>query len=476
MHYSLTTYLVQIINVLTSIYVAKLLGPENFGIYNALLIFLGYAAYLEFGALSLMGRDLPFFIGQNTATKVLEIDGAARHVTILGSLFGFFILFSYSFVLNSSQKFHIGLQTISIVIILQQIYTYHRIRLRSFGNFKELSIQNLIYTLITSFFAISFVFLYGFNGRLFALFLSHTLIIIYALFKHPWPKVPILKFNLYTKQIISGLPILISSLLISIIVSVDRIVALNFLGALQLGYISIGYMLFSFITLIPSALNQVLFTHMNIVFGKENKQIDKLELFVLKPTIILSKLLPLIIGPLVLILPFLITYFLPDYIKGIQASRIIILATFFYGIIGSTDNFLVTTNKLSVYFLFGGIALIINILLDILFINLDFGILGIAFGGTFLTYFIYSTLLISYSLFRFKLKYKVILIYFLKIYIPFFYMVFLLFSIEYIADKIFLINSNFFSILLKVVIYIFTFTPLVFKYLKTNIFNQFKNL
>ena len=108
------------------------------------------------------------------------------------------------------------------------------------------------------------------------------------------------------------------------------------------------------------------------------------------PSVILSCLLPLIIGPLYLILPVAVGTFLPAYTPGTTAARIVAVGIFFYGILGLTDYFLVTTGKLKQYALFGGTALVFNIVVDYSLIRMGYGIEGIAFGGTLLTYFFYS--------------------------------------------------------------------------------------
>ena len=180
-YYSSSAYISQIIGLISGIWVARLLGPEEFGIWNAVMLVLGYATYTELGVLSAMGRDLPLYLGQGDLKKAAAVESAARYTTIFGAVLGAVILFFISFFVNLSFKMSIGLQAMALVLILQQIYTYHRIYLRSHNQFKELSLQQVLFSMGTAILAILFVLFRGWEGRLFAAILAHLLILSYAI-------------------------------------------------------------------------------------------------------------------------------------------------------------------------------------------------------------------------------------------------------------------------------------------------------
>jgi O-antigen/teichoic acid export membrane protein len=88
----------------------------------------------------------------------------------------------------------LGLQAMAVVLILQQVYTYHRVVLRSHNYFKELSQQQVLLAIVSSGLAILFVIFGGLVGRLIAAILAQAVIVLYALRRNPWLAVP--KFNL----------------------------------------------------------------------------------------------------------------------------------------------------------------------------------------------------------------------------------------------------------------------------------------
>jgi len=160
---------------------------------------------------------------------------------------------------------------------------------------------------------------------------------------------------------------------------------------------------------------------------------------------------------------------LPAYIPGIAAARIVVIGIFFYGILGLTDYFLVTIDKLKQYALFGCVALLLNIILDYLFIRMGYGIEGVATGGTLITYFVYSCIVIGYALSHYTKRLGDWGIYFLKLWSPFIYMILVLWFVENLVNHVMTPVSNtmmLFATFVKLLLYIFCFLPLMYVVLK----------
>jgi O-antigen/teichoic acid export membrane protein len=263
----------------------------------------------------------------------------------------------------------------------------------------------------------------------------------------------------------SGILISASGFIISLVTSVDRLMISTFLGTTNLGYFGLSLMLISVVSLIPAMASQVLYPRINFEFGQSHKNIAELSNYVLKPPIILSLILPFLIGPIIFILPSLINFFLPAYIPGISAAKIAVFGIYFYAVLGLTDYFLVTTGKLKIYALFGTITLLFNISIDYLFIKMNLGIEGIAFGGTLLTYFFYSSIVIGYAVSFYKKSLHSIFLYLFKIWLPFFYMILLICGIEFIFDHFVndsLINTPSIIFILKIIIYLLGCIPFIY--------------
>lgn len=468
-YYSSSAYVSQIIGLVSGIWVASLLGPEEFGIWNAFMLVLGYATYTELGVLSAMGRDLPLYLGQGDLKKAAAIEGASRYTTIFGALLAAILLLVFSLFGNHSSKMTIGLQAMSLVLILQQVYAHHRIYLRSHNKFKELSQQQVLFSIATAILALIFVIWDGLEGRLFAAIVAHLLILVYAIRRDPWNEVPKFDLGITWSLMLDGIPILISGFIITMLTSIDRLMIITFLGERQLGYVGLGIMLVSVVSMVPALAIQVLVPQINFLYGSTGKNVETLRSYVLNPPMLLSAILPLVIGPIYLLLPLVVETFLSEYVPGITAARIVTLGTFFYGILGLTDTFLLTLGKLKQYAIFGFSAFIFNVLLDFIFIKMGFGIEGVAFAGTLLTYFLYSTIIIGYALSHYTKEIKVWVKFFARLWSPFLYMVTAVCIIDFAVNYFLSTKSQaetFLTACIKVVLYLICCFPLIYLALK----------
>jgi O-antigen/teichoic acid export membrane protein len=476
-YYSSSAYVSQFIGLISVFFVARFLGPEDFGIWNAVMLVLSYAAYAEMGVLSVMGRDLPLYLGQRDFKRAAVVEGAARYTTIFGSVIVAVIIIFVSLFNNFSSKMSMGLQAIAFVLVFQQIYTYHRVYLRSHNRFKELSRQQVFFSLITAITSILFVIYGGLEGRFFAAIIANAFILFYAIRRNPWETLP--KFNLSVAWSLMrvGIPIVISGFLITMLTTIDRIMIFTFLGESQLGYFGLGIMIVSIVSTIPAMAIQVLVPQINFIYGSTGRNIESLRAYVLNPSVVLSVLLPVFIGPIILLIPSIVQSYLPEYVSGIKAARIVTLGTFFYGILGLTDTFLVTLGKLKQYAFFGLLVLIFNIVLDFIFIKIGLGIEGVAIGGTVITYFFYSTIVIGYALSYYEKDLKTVISFFFRLWVHFLYMVVSLFLIDYTVNYFFYSEfpiETYLIVCFKIVFYLLSYLPLIYLVFKKLNINPIK--
>ena len=394
-----------------------------------------------------------------------SIEGAARQSTLVGASLAALVVLACSFLPGQVSTVALGLRVMAIVLILQQAYTYHRTVLRSYNQFGELGRQQVLSGVLGAVLSIALVMALGFEGRLIAGFMTAAAILLYAVRRNPWRPVP--KFNASVSWSLMrvGVPIIISGFVLSLVTTVDRLVVITFLDATQLGYLGLGLMLTNLVSLIPGMASQVLYPRITYHFGNTGKNVAALRSYVLKPPMILSSFLPLMIGPVYLALPFVIRVFLPDYTPGITSARIIVIGIFFYSVLGLTDYFLVTIGKLKQYVFIGCTALALNIGLDFLSLHFGYGIEGIAAGGTLLTYFFYSCIVIGYALSHYTRHLRDWVRYFFRLWTPFICMIVLLWFVEALVNRLMPSisrNDLLFATIVQVLLYLLCCLPLFY--------------
>lgn len=428
--FSSTSIFSQILGVISSFVVAKILGPTDFGVWNAVSIALVYGAFCDLGILPAMARDLPFYIGQGNIQKASEIRNTAYVTTLVASLLVMVVLVGISFDKTQSPYMVLGLRGMAVVIVLQRVYIYYLTVFRCYNEFTLLSKLQVVFAVINTVFVILLVIEYGFMGRISAAILVYIPVLCYVIFRKK--NKPVFKFNKNIAWHLTkiGIPLTLSSIFAGFLTTVDRLMIIKYLDATQLGYFGISLMITSLIFLIPGSVNQVLYPRIANRFGEAQRDILSIENYILTPTIIIAYLVPILIGFGYLILPIVIELFLPQYLEGLSAARIVLIGMFFSSIAGTTDYLLVIVGKLKQYVIIGFCVLFLNISMNFIVLELGWGISGIALSGTLGMSFFYSAAFIGYALFLYS-KSKLDFVKFgLKIYLPFIYMYSVLILLE----------------------------------------------
>jgi O-antigen/teichoic acid export membrane protein len=428
--YSASTTVSQGLNLGLGLWMAHVLAPAEFGLWNALSLVLVYGAYVDFGIVSAMGRDLPFYYGQNETEQAARLEGAARWATLAGGVLAAAVIAAVSLRADLSPTMKIGLRMMAATLVLQQAYTYHRIVLRGHNKFRELSVQQLLQSLTTVVVAVVGMAAFGLFGRMLAALLAQATVLVYAVYRDPWQSIPRFSGSLTRRLMLVGLPITLSGFIVSMVTTVDRLMVISFLGSTELGYFGFALLVTSVVTLVPATASQVLFPRITYQFGQSGSDIGALRTFALTPPVVLASLLPIVIGPLYLILPFAVAQFLPEYEPGVTAIRIILIGIFWLATMGLADYFLLTTGKLRQSVLFAALALCFNVVADYVALRLGYGIEGVAVTGTLLTYSLYACVVIGYVLSHYTRKLSEWRDYFLRLWVPFGYMVVMLWLVD----------------------------------------------
>jgi len=90
--------------------------------------------------------------------------------------------------------------------------------------------------------------------------------------------------------------------------------------------------------------------------------------------------------------PF-VTRFLPDYVPGIGAMKIIVIGPLFLALAAGFGNLLNVLNRQVWYLVIQGCALLLNVTLNVILVKSGLGISGVATGTT-ITYALYGTVLV----------------------------------------------------------------------------------
>jgi O-antigen/teichoic acid export membrane protein len=430
-YYTGSSYICQLLGIITSVLIKWFLGPSLTGVWTALQVVLRYSTWSHLGIQSAAAREIPYFRGKGDEHEASSIRDTSFCFSLIMSCIAGAVIFIWSIIYGNKFPHHVvfGIRIISLIVVATAIYNFYLVALGGYKNFSFLSKLKIFNALITLILVVVLVPLFNIYGLFFAALFNVLLSIAYAVINTHYQ----IKFEIERARIFAllkiGVPLVFGGFAFTILMSIDKIMIIRMLGAEKLGFYTIATMGVTYAYTLPSNLNIVMFPRFQEKYSI-NDSVEDIKKYFLDIILVLSCMLPVLLGVLYFVVPVLVHYILPKFTPGIASFKILIIGCFFLSLTPTSTNFLITLNK---QVRLAGITIItifISILLNYYFIKVKgLGINGAAIG-TCIGYFGYFTLLSVYSLAHF-MKYRDMLHYFMKPFVAFIYLVAAILLLEY---------------------------------------------
>lgn len=359
---------------------AKLLGPSTWGFWNMLNLILVYGCLSHFGVINAMNRDVPLLKGKGESERVEAIRRVSLTFITISALVVVGMIVAAAVLLVKDTPHKIALVLVGLLFLCTQFYSYLEIYLKSDGRFRQMSHQQLLFAGVIPLVSIPLVLKLGLPG--FILGQSVALLVISVFIATTIPFDFKLKIDRreVRRLVKVGFPIMVAGLLYGLMTTVDRWVIASFLGVGQVGFYSLSIMVTGFLTLVPLVIAQQIYPRMAESFGQNARYQDLKKWVVRQILMAVSITTPLVLA-VYFFFPLIVRQFMPAYIPGIGAMKISLIGLFFLPLAGGFGNFLNTVDRQVYYTVVQAGAILLNLLLDILFVKIGFGINGVALGA-----------------------------------------------------------------------------------------------
>ena len=417
--YTASSYASQAVLMLRGFLIARVLGPSLYGVWTIMRIFFRSSHYLSCGTTSAMVRQVPYEIGRGNKDYplILQQNSISWHLLISSIVSACVFILSFTDLISN---FTSEMRIMGIVFILHTIHLFIPFKLISEKKILLLSKYNFCYAILNTIFGISLLFPFRINGLLAGMALSHLTLIIYLLKRGD------LSLRLQLDQVVlkdlmrKGFPIIILFTSFFLMYNIDKIIVFILLGSTMTGYYGLASFISGIINFIPVAVTNVLLPRMMYHYGRTQER-SAIEEYFTKPIVLLSGIIPIILGLIFININIIIIALLPQYIPSITVLQILIIGLYFAALWGIPTNMLIAFNKQKkLMWLFLGLVML-GALLDITIIIMGIEIIGVALS-TVLIFLIASVLTNAYTLFSLRKNVIGILFTLLQIYAPFFYM------------------------------------------------------
>lgn len=401
--YFLATIVGNIFGLFRNIFLPFIYTPAQLGVWNLMNVLLAYSANMHLGVLHGMNKLIPIYKARNEyRNEKLLVSSTFWFNIILAAIavVGFIIS---AFYFDVSYK--IPLLIIGLASFCQQLFAYYFSLLRSNEKFKIVSIGTALLSIITLLFIfiLTSVSKYKIEAGLFSIVISNIFVVIYF---HKSHKIYISDFdsNIIRKALATGLPLIIIGILDTLLITADRwLIASNYSKNI-LGNYALGVMTSGLISVIPGVISSVIYPKL-IQKYTANNDLKEFAKLVIQPIKTIWILMFLLTGISMVLIPFLITNYLPKYIASISLVELFIIGAYFFSSSFAVGSVIIAINKQKsiIYLQLFVIAFIL--ITDLIIIKNHLSIELVA-TGTIIGYFIYG---LGYNIIAFyNLKIKAI--------------------------------------------------------------------
>lgn len=322
--YGSSTILEQASRLGTSLIAAALVGPVAWGSWYILNLILRYGALAHLGALNGLNRQYALEVGRGDQQEAEALRRASLGA-LLGSVAAVIALTVGLFAVVGVTSSLVTIALTLLLLVFQQLYSYVSITYKARIEFSFVSRVQLALSITTPLLTVPLTIWFGLNGFILGQAISYAMIAAYAYFVDR--KLFKLRFDVArsAKLIRIGFPIMLVGVLYALFTTVDRWIILELMSTEALGFYSIAIMALGAAALLPQVVAQQYYPRMSRLWGA-NRNLEELTTLARKQGFLAFIPTTLVVGIAVLIGPPLIRALLPEYVAGIPAFRIIMLA------------------------------------------------------------------------------------------------------------------------------------------------------
>ena len=381
LHYASSSIFQKFLGLLTAFIRPKLLSPELFGLWNVLNVLPNYASYLHLGSRSSMRFLIPYYESRGEDEKISSTKAAVYRGTFVPTLIFAVVLILLALFLDLEVETRVGLAAISLVILFNWRFSYLVGVLKAHQEFRIISRSNYITAIAHFVLTATLIFFFGFYGALLSAILTVIVGIIYIqrfrTFRIHGP----FQFSVFRSLVKTGFPIVIYNIISELFRTSDRFVILFMLGQETVGYYGIAIMVLGFSISIPAISREVV--EPRLMESMDRADLARnLELYMTRPLMNTAYLMPFVIGPGILLLPFVIPIILPDYASGVVSAQILLLGGYFLAAGHVLRGVIVALGLQLKATIVAFPVLIVNIILSIMMVSWGYGIEGVALASS----------------------------------------------------------------------------------------------
>ena len=363
--------------------VARLLGPESFGAFAALAIFINYGQFLELGASTAAFREAASAVGRGDRREAWRAAGHMATLKMAAALLlgaGGLVASFWPGLPAPLRQSLVALPAIALSsALLAQVLLHLQAEGRSY-DYGRVTATAAAADLTLS---VGLTLAWGLPGLLVATALSPALALAWAARRRAFAPPRLLDGPLLRRFVRTGAPLAALSLLDQSLLTIDQVLVVSFLSLRDLGLYSVAFALAEGVRTLGAAAAAVIGPRLLREYARSGRSLGAIRHLTLQPVLLYATALPLPIALLWIGGGAAIARFYPAYAEAIGPMQVLLLASGFLVVLGGVTTFLFAIDKHPRNLLFLAPALALNVTIDLVLLHLGWGLMAIAMGSLF---------------------------------------------------------------------------------------------
>ncbi len=318
------------VQLVTGLWVARLVAPEDIGVWQGVVILQAYMAFLSLGVPASIKRAYAIHKGAGRDDLAINTAGVGLLWTLISSAISAVIVLGvmvYLWAQGYASKTMLAVMLFSIPAFFVPLMDYYESLYHGENRFRALAKVNFLSSLFLII-SVGFVYAGGWVG-LFARYASIPLVAV--LLRRYWLAISIkLRWDrqVLLELVRFGLKVLVANYISGLLLVADRTLIATNLGSEALGLYSLALTAQTAMIILPSSFTQVIYTRMNYRYGQSGK-LSSLKRLAFLPVIVnaVALIIPAIV--LMILVRPTVRLILPNYVGGIPAARWMVLSGYF---------------------------------------------------------------------------------------------------------------------------------------------------
>jgi O-antigen/teichoic acid export membrane protein len=381
-HYTPSVLFRNVVGILNTFIRPKLLNPQCFGLWSLLNTIPSYTCYLHLGSRDYMRFAIPRLEGLGDEEAALRVEASVFWGALVpnaGVAAALLVLAAAGRWLTTEMR--IGLAAMAVLVVLTCVYEYCVNLMKGRQMFRDLSRGMYLRNASQLILSVLLMLYMGIYGLYIALPAAIIISLFYLRTRYPFERVGRFSWPVYLDMVREGYPLAIFAFLMNLMVSSGRLLVAGYLSTEEVGYYALSTLALSGMLDFPGAAREVIEPR---IMEEAHTLHDPsvLDRYIYRPLVINACYLPLIIAPLYFLIPPLIEWLLPLYVKGIAPLQAVLFGFYFLAVFYPLRGIIVACHRQKEAALLTALGVLINVGFSLIALKTGFGILGVSVANS----------------------------------------------------------------------------------------------